>query len=344
MTYRRCTCPIWVVGSVEGRRVRKALDTRNWKHAEELVLRMLGEDRPGEPPITLAAACEAYLADAKVRRLRAETLRKNARCINRMAAAFGERSLRSVTVADLRDLRAKWNFSPITMRKNIEIMRAFFAFCVESGWVTTNPAKAVKPPIVSPNPTLPFTDEEFEKILWAVDLFCEKHPKVAAEKQRQLRALVLVMRYSGIRISDAVGLKRDRVKAGKLFLYQAKTGTPVWIPLPKVVTDALKAADDGTPYYFWNGSAALKTVVTDWQAKLQDLFTIAGIADSHSHRFRDTFACALLLKGVPITEVSMLLGHASISVTERHYAPWVRARQERLEELVKRTWRRAAVS
>ena len=118
------------------------------------------------------------------------------------------------------------------MRKNIEIMRTFFAFCVKSGWVTVNPAKAVKAPIVPPNPTLPFTDEEFEKTLWAVDLFRETHPKVTAEKQRKLKALVLVMRYSGIRISDAVGSKRDRIEKGKLFLYQAKTGTPVWIPLP----------------------------------------------------------------------------------------------------------------
>jgi len=116
---------------------------------------------------------------------------------------------------------------------------------VQSGWVTVNPAKAVEPPIVPPNPTIPFTDEEFEKILWAVDLFRETHSKVMEEKQRKLKALALVMRYSGMRIPDAVGLKRDRVEKGKLFLYQAKTGTPVWIPLPKVVLEALKAADDG---------------------------------------------------------------------------------------------------
>jgi len=78
--------------------------------------------------------------------------------------------------------------------------------------------------------------------------------------------------------------------------------------------------------------------VTDWRAKLQDLFKIAGIAECHGHRFRDTFACSLLLKGVPITEVSMLLGHANTAITEKHYAPWVKSRQVRLEEMVKATW------
>jgi hypothetical protein len=33
-----------------------------------------------------------------------------------------------------------------------------------------------------------------------------------------------------------------------------------------------------------------------------------------------------------------LLGHRSIKVTEKHYAPWVRARQEQLENSVRRAW------
>ncbi len=34
----------------------------------------------------------------------------------------------------------------------------------------------------------------------------------------------------------------------------------------------------------------------------------------------------------------MLLGHQSVRVTEKHYAPWVRARQEQLEADVRRVW------
>jgi hypothetical protein len=39
--------------------------------------------------------------------------------------------------------------------------------------------------------------------------------------------------------------------------------------------------------------------------------------------------------------VSVLLGHSSIKVTEKHYSPWVRARQEQLEADVRRTWERS---
>jgi hypothetical protein len=36
--------------------------------------------------------------------------------------------------------------------------------------------------------------------------------------------------------------------------------------------------------------------------------------------------------------VSALLGQSNIKVTEKHYSPWARARQEQLEADVRRTW------
>jgi integrase len=63
----------------------------------------------------------------------------------------------------------------------------------------------------------------------------------------------------------------------------------------------------------------------------------------HPHRFRDTFAVELLLTGVPIERVSVLLGHQSVRITERHYAPWVRSRQEQLEADPTNAWSRDPV-
>lgn len=50
----------------------------------------------------------------------------------------------------------------------------------------------------------------------------------------------------------------------------------------------------------------------------QGLFSVAAppIVGGHAHRFRDTFAISLLLKGVDLANVSILLGHSSIKVTE----------------------------
>lgn len=58
------------------------------------------------------------------------------------------------------------------------------------------------------------------------------------------------------------------------------------------------------------------------------MFELAGVVNGH--RFRDTFAVELLLKGVPLERISILLGHRGAKVTERHYAPWVLARHRSL--------------
>ena len=71
---------------------------------------------------------------------------------------------------------------------------------------------------------------------------------------------------------------------------------------------------------------------------MKRLLILADEPDGHAHRFRDTFSVELLLAGVPIERVSILLGHQSVRITEKHYAPWVRARQEQLEADVRRTW------
>lgn len=68
---------------------------------------------------------------------------------------------------------------------------------------------------------------------------------------------------------------------------------------------------------------------------------MAGVQNGHAHRFRDTFAVEKLLAGVPLKQVSMLLGHQSVRVTEKHYAPWVRARQQQLEASVRLAWAKA---
>jgi integrase len=120
-------------------------------------------------------------------------------------------------------------------------------------------------------------------------------------------------------------------------LYTAKTGTPVFCPLPPVVIEALNAIPEST-HFFWTGISTPRTAAGIWQESLKRLFILAGVPSGHAHRFRDTFSVELLLAGVPIERVSVLLGHHSVRITEKHYVPWVRARQEQLEADVRRTW------
>ena len=42
--------------------------------------------------------------------------------------------------------------------------------------------------------------------------------------------------------------------------------------------------------------------------------------------------------------VSILLGHQSIKITERHYSPWIRERREQAEADVKRAWAQDSIA
>src|SRR5271168_5123103 len=50
-----------------------------------------------------------------------------------------------------------------------------------------------------------------------------------------------LLRYSGMRISDAVALSADRLQGSKLFLYTQKTGVPVYTVLPDFLVKTLEA-------------------------------------------------------------------------------------------------------
>ena len=156
---------------------------------------------------------------------------------------------------------------------------------------------------------------------------------------KRLRGLVLLLRYSGLRIGDATSCPIERLQGDKLFLYTHKTGTPVYLKLPAFVVETLKAIPQASePYWFWSGAGKVDNNTETWRRRLNWLFGLANVNNGHPHRFRDTFSVELLLARVPIEQVSVLLGHSSVKITERHYTPWVRARQERLDADLERAW------
>lgn len=150
---------------------------------------------------------------------------------------------------------------------------------------------------------------------------------------------MLPLRYTGLRIGDAVSCSLERFADGRVHLYTQKKGTHVHCPLPDFVIKELDALTKKSDWHwFWTANCKLKTAVTDWQARLRTLFEDAKVTNGHAHRFRDTFAVELLLDGVPLERVSVLLGHTSIRVTEKHCSPWIRERQEQAEADIRGTW------
>jgi integrase len=354
INWKLCRCPKWINGTLEGGFIRKTAKTRSWETAEELKRKWEEAAGPKKVEVvTIEEAVDAYLADAKARELRDSTLYKLRIIFQKQLLAWakdkGLRFLREIDLRALRDYRATWSDGALAKKKKQERLTGFFWFCVRAGWLTTNPTHGLGKIAVDQTPTDYFTPDEFQKIMDATYLYRENRWEQGDRNGTRLCALTLLMRWSGLRVRDAITLERSRLVGDSLLLYQAKTRTPVYVPLPAEVADTVRNVPPGLRpnprYFFWSGHGKPKSAVADWQRGYRRLFELAGLKKPDAtlkrcfpHMFRDTFAVEMLLAGVPLEQVSILLGHKSVKITERHYAPWVKARQEQLEESVRKAW------
>jgi integrase/recombinase XerD len=326
---RRCRCPIWISGVDDaGNQVKETTKLRDWTKAEALARHW--DNTGAKPAETTRVSVEdwkkAFLADAESpagKNLAPETMRLYKGLFKRLDEFVGREGYRFVNQLDLAALttfRSTWKNAPLSASKQLERLRSALKFALRRKWVTENAALELDSPEIPEKATMPFTDDEFKKIL------------KAAESKPRVHAFILVMRHSGLRISDTATLAVSALSGNKLRLRQTKTGQPVSVILPNDVAAELKSVAHSNPkYFFWSGTAKVTSVTGWWRAKIAKVFTDAKITNGHTHRFRDTFSVDLLQAGVSLENVSTLLGHKSIRITEKHYSAWVKTRQDALD-------------
>jgi integrase len=343
--YRRCQCPISVEGSLRGEKIRRALDLTSWEAASELVTGWNASGQLGVIKVdvpTVDEAVQKFFEDVAARGLKPPTVGKLKNLLEKRLQHWcrsrGFRLLKQLDVDAVRQFRASWPDGPISAYKNIERLRSFFSFCLEAGWIQKNPAKSLKPPRVARHEERVevFTPEEIENILAAIDSYPARNSH-GHENRTRIRAFILALQYTGLRIGDVVGLKKEHLKNDRIFLRTQKTGTKAYVPVPDVLVTALNGSQSASDYFFWTGNGLQKSAVSDWQRALRRLFKLANVT-GHPHMFRHTFATTLLTKGVPIEDVAILLGHSTPLITAKYYSHFVKSRRDRLEERVREVW------
>jgi integrase/recombinase XerD len=308
------------------------------------------------PRVTIQKAVEVYMADARSRNLQTDTVKKLERLFEKQFLPWTESEglvyLDELDHNALLTYRTTWTEGMVVKAKKQDRVVGFFWECFRRGFITQNPALSLSKIRPKHIPTDYFPRDEFDRIMDAIVIYGDPRGGylTVEDTRTRLRTLTLLMRWSGLRIRDAVTLERHRLQGDNLLLYQAKTGQSVYVPLPPEVVEALVNIPEGPVpnkrYFFWSGNGLPKSVVANWQRSYRRLFQLANIRKldgskkrCHPHMFRDTFAVEMLLAGVPIDQVSTLLGHSSVKVTERHYAPFVKARQMQLQASVRAAWK-----
>ncbi|MEP7352520.1 MAG: site-specific integrase [Acidobacteriota bacterium] len=207
--------------------------------------------------------------------------------------------------------------------KDIELLRQLFEFCRDRDWMSKNPARAVKIPRVrEANQVVPYTGEEVISIIGA----CHKIGRSSYERLRA-HAMILLMRYAGLRISDVVTLEHGHLHGNHIKKRAVKNGKLINVEVPGSVLDALdrlpmpKAAPNTNKRYFYSDSTGSRTLVKAAWRTLRAVFKASGVMAAHPHRFRHTLASNLIAKGVPIGIVASALGDNQTTI-ERYYGKW----------------------
>lgn len=230
----------------------------------------------------------------------------------------------------MRDVHPKHGTTPkhTGLRSDLRILRRLFNYAIENKYIQDNPVKYPRLNHFTVH-TLPFTDDELAA------MFADREVR----EKPNLRGAMLVLLYTGLRISDVASLERSSVhiERGRIERKTQKTGALVSLPLHPDVRDTLikhlatrNEAQSKSPLLFPTQAGKLDRSL---EAKLRRVWKRCGIQNAHAHKFRDTFSVKLLAQGASLYDVAQLLGN-SVRVVERHYSPYVKELQERGSRLV----------
>ena len=234
--------------------------------------------------------------------------------------------------------------SPATLNRDITELRLCLAKAVSAKLLKGNPLDGLKPLKVDSTPKTRVLTEDEEKRLyaaldkreqemregrasanvWRKDRGYELLPDLGKLDYADfLKPLITLLLYSGIRRGEAFNLRWSDVDFDKATIRiqgaTAKTNRTRFLPMNSKVEETLgrcyrQRPSDDLVFPSPKTGGKMDNIKTSWSALLED----AGIAGLRLHDLRHTFATRLVESGCDLYRVQKLLGHSSISVTERY--------------------------
>lgn len=213
------------------------------------------------------------------------------------------------------------NKNPTSIARKLSSIRSFFNYCIKRGLLKNNPAKEVSAPKVPKRvPKFLTVDEVFALL---------DSPDNNAVLGRRDKAILELLYASGLRVSELVGLNiPDADLEGGTVRVLGKGRKERIVPVGKKACDALRnyldlrpalvsaASDHNAVFVNRNGTRLSTRSVERLMLKYLKLSGIQKTATPHV--LRHTFATHLLNAGADMRGIQELLGHSSLSTTQKY--------------------------
>ncbi|MFN4041294.1 MAG: tyrosine recombinase XerC [Brevundimonas sp.] len=237
-------------------------------------------------------------------------------------------ALGTVTAAEVRAHLAvrRSGENPLNARslsQTLSAVRGFHAFIDRRMGVATPQMGLVRGPRVKPGLPRPLSEDQARGLLGESDADPDIEPWEAARD----RAVLTLLYGCGLRISEGLSLTRGQVPLGETLRILGKGSKTRLVPvLPAVV----QAVDDyvallpftvGPEEPLFRARRGGPLSPRHVQAAMQRLRGRLGLSERATpHALRHSFATHLLGTGVDLRSIQELLGHASLSTTQKYAA------------------------
>ena len=207
-----------------------------------------------------------------------------------------------------------------TVARRVSALRSFYRFCGRTGRIDINDLSWLRAPRPPKSVPKPVSEEDARALLAAI--FRRRGDDWA--KQRDF-ALLMMLYGSGLRISEALDLTRRDVPLGDWLRITGKGGKIREVPLLPAIAEAVAAYVGACP--FDGGPDAPLFVSARGNAfgaraaqRLVESLRLELSLPAHvtPHALRHAFATHLLGNGADLRAIQELLGHASLSTTQRY--------------------------
>jgi len=248
------------------------------------------------------------------------TLRAYKKDLESFSEYFGEKE-RDIEMIDVRGFIASQisnGLSKTTAGRRLASVRSFLNYLCREGFISSNPAKLV---------TNPKTEKRLPNFLSVDDVFAliEKPDGIGFLNTRD-RAILELLYSSGLRVSEISELNVDDINTKEgLVKVRGKGKKERILPIGSKAIDAIKTyavekmllkKKDRAMFLNRSGARLTDRGVRRIVVKYSRMIGINGQIGPHT--LRHTFASHLLQAGADLRVIQELLGHSSLSTTQKY--------------------------
>ena len=271
----------------------------------------LGDERRSS-----ALTVETYIRDLRSFRsyVREQGLPADARKLDIVA-------LRGFLASLFRDNQAS------TMKKKVSAIRSFFKFLLKRQVITQNPASGLRSPKIAKSLPRFLTVDQAFRVMDAPP----KEEKRAKPLKARDQALLETLYGTGVRVGELAGMNIEHCDLSESSVrVLGKGGKERIVPLGRSAVEAIQdylparrglqvKAKDCDPDALWLSRTGRRLSVRQVQNIVRRHGTLgAGRSDLHPHAMRHSCATHLLDAGADLRSIQELLGHSSLSTTQKY--------------------------